>query len=196
MRQLRGRIAAALLVVALAGGCASFRAGKLAPITGWPPPQDAKKSVRLLLDAQFTFNGSAIEGAGAMTDKLATRTGKIYAESGLFSEVRRGAGDTDLVADVRFTRAEEGSLGMAVLTGLTLYLIPSKADLIMTMKTTFRNRDGDVLGVVEKTETNAVWQQMFLFPVMFAKHPISVFWRTFDDLNRATLTDAKALGYL
>jgi hypothetical protein len=108
---------------------------------------------------EYTFNGSQLEGAAVLLDKFAEQTMSIYVESGLFSEVRRGGGSADIMADVKIVRAEEGSVGMAVLTGLTLYLVPSKSTVTTTVKTSFRDVDGNTLGTFEKSEAVNVWQQ-------------------------------------
>jgi hypothetical protein len=53
---------------------------------------------------------------------------KAYRESGVFSDVKIGAADTDLRAEIHMLDRGEASMAMALLSGLTLTLIPTKAE--------------------------------------------------------------------
>ena len=189
----RSVVLCALGAVALAG-CAGFRQGKVS-VTSWPLTATRKPSIGLTVTLENSLNGKPIDaGAATLLEKASVQIQELYYESGLFSEVRRTTEDTDLVAIIRIKRSEDGSLAMAFLTGLTLYVLPSSADITWNVRTEFRDRDGKTLGTIEKTEVVTLWQQLFLFPVMFVKFPIPVIWGAFDDVHRATLVQAKAEG--
>jgi hypothetical protein len=79
---------------------------------------------------------------------------------------------------------------------LTLYVLPSSASDHLTIRTTFRNGEGDVLGETTMTETVTLWQQLFLVFVMPFKFPPTVTNETIDDLFRASLVEAASKGYL
>lgn len=184
-----------LVLGALASaGCAGFRQGKVS-VASWPLTPARKPSIGLTVTLENTLNGSPMDaGAANLLEKASVQIQELYYESGLFSEVRRTTEDTDLVAIIRIKRSEDGSMAMAFLTGLTLYVLPSSADITWNVRTEFRDRNGDTVGTIEKTEVVTLWQQLFLFPVMFVKFPIPVVWGAFDDVHRATLNQARADG--
>ncbi|MGH8592055.1 MAG: hypothetical protein ACREXX_22905, partial [Gammaproteobacteria bacterium] len=104
---------------------------------------------------------------------------RAYETSGLFAAVKSGTDPADIYADVKIIDKGEASMGMAVLTGLTLYLIPSKAHECFTMKTTYKDKNGTALGSADKMECFDFWQQLFLLPAMCKRsiNPILLFGR-------------------
>jgi hypothetical protein len=119
---------------------------------------------------------------------------KAYRDSGLFSQVSSGLGTTDLRAEVRFVDNGHGSLAMAFLTGLTLYLIPSSATDELTVKTTIKDANGNLLGSFEKAESITQWQELFMVFAMAGHSADTVSKSTVYDLHRATITEAHANG--
>ena len=87
-------------------------------------------------------------------------------------------------------------MAMAFLTGLTLYLIPSTAHECLSIKTTYKDKNGAVLGSSDKAECFDFWQQLFLFPAMFSNFPGSVTKEVLFDLNRNTILESRAKGVL
>jgi len=180
------------LVVVLSG-CASFREGKLPDITQWPPAGGAKgKSITVVFTGQaISTDVNKANPHGWYENAIA----QAYRDSKLFSEVKTGAAGGDLLAEVKLIHRGEANLLMAVLTGLTLYLIPSSGTDEFTFRTAIKDKQGTVIGMVEKTEAINFWQQMFLIFVYPFKNPNTVFTDTISDLNRATVIEANAKGY-
>lgn len=196
MRNSRVAVLLVSFMVLGSASCASFRAGQVQPVSDWPPQTSAKKSIRLITTYDYMLNGKPMEGAALAIDTQAQRVADVYVDSGMFSQVIRDRGETDLVGRVKMEQEEDGSMALAFITGLTLYLVPSKSDVTVRVKTTFADADGNDLGTFEKAEKIAVWQQLFLVFVAPFKFPVSVYTDTIRDLNRATIADAHAAGVI
>ena len=177
----------------IGSGCASFRAGLLAPTTDWPPPAAAKKkSISVAVSGTAVISGKATDAPQQMIDLWRQRTWAAYEESGLFSDVRTGLEATDLRAEIRIEDRGDPNIALAVLCGLTMTLIPVKASDELTMRTVYKDAEGNTLASIEKAETVNTWIQMFLVFVMPAKFPSGVVKGVLTDLNRATISAAQA----
>lgn len=193
------RIAMSVVVTAVVvgGGCASFRAGQLSPVPSWPPAQHgAKRTVSVAVSGEAIVNGKQQGVSSTLLNVWRDKTVQAYRESGLFSEVLAGTTPADRQVDVQVLDRGSGSTGAAVLTGLTFYLIPSKATDELTVSTTIRDGNGKILGSYKKSETVTMWQQFFLIFAMPFKSPGSVGKGTLLDLSRATITEAHVAGVL
>lgn len=192
-----------LLVLLLSSGCASFREGQLSPVTHWPlEPLGEGKSVVLM------YAGLSGVGVGANTFGLGvasqptewqlTLLKKAYQESRLFSAVATNPGSADFFAEVKVVRSGGSGPGMllaAVLTGLTLYLVPSAATDQFTITTTYKDKANTIIGTVEKTEALTLWQQLFMAFAYPFNRPATVFEEMLYDLHRATITEAQSKGF-
>jgi len=131
-----------ILLLSLSG-CAAFRAGKLPPVSSWPPQSAvAKKSIGIVVSGQVFINGAQQEVAPMLIKNWEQEVLRAYRDSGLFSEVNSGPTPSDLRAEVRIVDRGEGSMAMAALTGFTFYLIPSTATDEFIITTTIRDRNG------------------------------------------------------
>jgi hypothetical protein len=119
---------------------------------------------------------------------------RAYESSGLFSAVKSGADQGDIYADVKITNKGEASIGMAVLTGLTFLLIPSKVHDCYIVKTTYKDKNGAVLGSGDKAECMDTWLQLFLLPAVFFNSAGSATKPMLFDLNRNTILEFHAKG--
>jgi hypothetical protein len=119
-------------------------------------------------------------------------TTKAYIDSGLFSDVKLGASDTDLRAEVNITHRMDGSLTMAVLSGLTLLVIPCYGTDTLTIQTTLKDQEGKVLGTFEESESIRTWYHLTLIVVMPFKFIASAIEESLYDLNSASLKEAYA----
>jgi hypothetical protein len=186
-----------LAFVSSLSGCAAFRGGGTEAPQSWPISKTADRpSISLLVSGEALINGEmrdVPQQAIAAWEHVAE---KAYRESGVFSDVRIGAADTDLRAEIHMLDRGEASIAMALLSGLTLTLIPTKAEDEMVMKTTLKNKAGRQLGVYEKKETVSTWIQFFLIFMMPFYSPGSVVQEVLYDLNRATINQALQTGAL
>lgn len=192
------RFVAVVVALGILGttGCAAFRSGQ--PLGGnWPPQATAPKlSISVVVSGTATINGSPHEVNSAMLDTWRRLTWAAYQDSGAFAETRSGLAETDLRAEVSIREDADVSYLGAILTGLTMYLFPSKASSTLTATTRFSDASGADLGTVEKKEGYTLWQQLFLVFVMPAHFPTSVAEEVITDLSRATIVDANTRGLL
>ncbi len=184
-----------LSLLVFVSGCAAFREEVNPPITKWPPEISQKnKSITVQVSGNAIMNDEQKDVNVRFLEKWRAEVIRAYESSGLFSAVKSGSEQSDIYADVKITDKGQGSMGLAVLTGLTLYLVPSKAQDCFIVRTTYKNNEGTTLGVVEKSECINFWQQLFLFPVMFTNFPGSVAKDVLFDLNRHTILEANTKG--
>lgn len=186
-----------VLMVAIVGvnsGCIMYREGHLPPITQWPPDvKGAKSSISLIVSGQASVNNSVREAPQSFLEKWRGDAVRAYQDSGLFSEVRPTAEETDFRAEIRiFDRGEYNPL-MPIITGITMFLIPSTTTETMTVSTVLKDRNGVTLSSFEKSEDVTMWMELFL---AFAMPFRSLDQLTIYDLNRATILEARSKGVL
>lgn len=159
-----------LLAVTQLSGCLSYSHHDLAPVQHWPLANDAaaaKPRVYVSLVADHQFNGAPAAGG---VDPVHWQQALVdtYSASGLFNQVTTQKVECDVYAQSHLLNQEKGVMAMAYITGLTLFLVPSKADDVLTLETVFKDRDGKVLGTVTKSETVTTWMQtLFVFALPF-----------------------------
>ena len=185
----------ALLLVSINAGCITTREGQLPPITQWPPEgKSAKPFISLAVSGKAFMNEKEQDvPATALVHQWRALTVRAYQESGLFSDVKPEAGDTELRAEIVITDHGEGSKAMSLVTGFTMFLIPSSATDAITVSTTLKDRSGATIVAFRKQETSTLWMQLFLgvaMPFRTKEEPLVY------DLNRATILEARAKGYL
>lgn len=192
-----GRRFAVLLVLVL-WGCAAFVEKQPPRVDQWPPKQSHKKTISLVLTDRYLHNGQEggviVLGRSVWLDHAM----KVYIDSGLFSQVQSGRETpADIVAEIRATQNIEDSIGRSILSGLTLTLFPNRTGTTVTVKTTFKDgKTGDVLGTFEKEESlNTYVGLLMIFPMPFA-WPWSVGYTAYEDLHKATISEAVEKGYL
>jgi hypothetical protein len=131
-----------------------------------------------------------------MIDVWQAAAEKAYKDSGYFSDIKIGAAETDLRAEIHFTDRGEANNALAFLSGFTMTLIPANAHGEMLVKTTLKNKEGKELGTFEKKEALSFWIQFFLIFIMPFNWPNTVITEMLYDLNRATIAQADGAGFL
>ena len=184
-----------VLMACFLTACASFRQGNLQPPHSWPPeaPQE-KQTISLIVTGEGTINDQRMDVPPVMIQKWQEQVNKAYVDSSLFSEVMVGPADTDLRAEVNVRDIGQGSKGMAFLSGFTLTLFPATGDDIFVVETKIKDKDGQTLGSVYKTETVSLWIQFFLIFIMPFYWPETVAQETLYDINRAVIVEARDDG--
>lgn len=178
-------------------GCAAFRTGETQPQTPWLISKEpGKQSISLLVSGESSVNGTRQDVPQRMIDAWQAVTEKAYKDSGYLSDVKIGAAETDLRAEIHFTDRGEANQGLAFLSGFTMTLIPANAQGDMVVKTTLKNKEGTELGTFEKKETLSFWIQFFLIFIMPFNWPNTVASEMLYDLNRATIDQAYGAGHL
>ncbi len=186
---------ASFLLLSFFCGCASFRSGQPRQISKWPPePTTRKKSISITVSGEASLNEKVQDVNATLIKTWSEQTVKAYRESGLFSDVKTGLTKSSLRAEVEIIDQGKANLGLAFLTGLTLYLVPSNATDEFVVKTTIKDQNGKTLGVFERTEAVTMWQQAFLIFAMPFNFPGTIVKDTIYDLNREIINQANAEG--
>jgi len=183
--------------VTVLSGCAAFRSGEAKPPEPWPVSTAAgRQSVSLIITGEAIVNDARQDVPQRAIDAWRGETERAYKESGLFSDVLLGAAETDLRAEIHVLDRGEGNMGLAMLSGLTLTLVPGNAYDEFTITTTFKDKEGRTLGTYEEAEGISFWMEFFLVFVMPFKSPNAVAKEVLYDLNRAVIEQARGAGLL
>lgn len=194
----RASIRLVLITVLLAlSGCASFREGASQAPVSWPIINvPAKQSISLLMTHEAIMNGWRISVPQQQVQKVEEIVARAYKDSGLFSDVKIGAADTDFRAEVHVLYHVQFSEWLAYAAGVTLSLIPGYEQREFVITTTLKNRELRSLGTFEKVERETTWIQLFLIFIMPFYWPNSVTGELVYDLNRAIISQAYGTGVL
>jgi len=156
-----------LLILAInLTGCATFSGDMLPQVEEFPITNE-KPSINISLSFQQYLNGATVNQFTNQTEiDLMERTIKRFNKSGMYSSVSNTNSEADISVNFDVTDEGTASIGMAFLTGLTLYVIPSSAtDLFkVTAKVTNNKTLGE--GVIQVEDSITMWQQLFLLPLL------------------------------
>ncbi|WP_161865867.1 hypothetical protein [Pseudomonas yangonensis] len=162
-----------LLVLLIASaslqGCMTYSHNSLQKVDQWPlaSPEQEKPSVYLKVHGEYQVNDNP-RVSTADVAKLEQVIAKTLSESGRFSRVTTEQEESDLYMTVTLRNHETGSMGLAMLTGATLFLIPGAFDNTLTMDMVVRDEDGNKRGVAQRQESLTTWMHLLLiFAVPF-----------------------------
>lgn len=180
-----------VLAVVLLSGCVSYSQHELAPVQTWPPTADAalqKPSVFVRTTALNQVNGGPAQAAaGAPAAAWETAVADTFRQSGRFERVSLDKVASDLYVETTLYNNEQFSMASAVITGLTLFIIPSTAKNTFTLETVFKDKEGKELGRIRKSESVRTWMQLVLIvAIPFQQDPREVV----QALTRSTLEEA------
>lgn len=189
---MRKTIRSVVLLAALAAlsGCASFRSEVPGAAAAWPQAPDERASIAFTVEGDTVLNGSHDEMPARGKDKWREVTRRAYEESGLFGSVRRGEADTDYTAEIHVTNEGEFNQALAFISGFTFLVVPAKATDLLIVRTTFRDREGEIVGEIEKRSTMDSWIHLVMIPVMPFKFPFVEATKAMYDVQKATLIEA------
>lgn len=197
------QVLSVLLLILPALGCVAFRADDMTSIASWPPPESlGKKTINIVVTGAHLFNGQPFPSDEKQKTEDFVRKrweapiSQAYFESGYFSEIKAANPDVDVYADVKILEREEGSEVWAFISGFTMTVIPCRATQEFVVQTTFKDREGKVLGTIEKSEKSPFWFQLFLVFAMPTNSMGQVWKDIVSDLNRATILEAHDKGFL
>jgi len=192
------RTVALLLALLTTSGCIAYRSGPLPKGGGLKAASEpSEMSIAVLVRVTRTVNGEEREMPDRLREGWIRATLDAYRESGLFSEVRRGSSaDADVQASVRIEDDVVGSPAFSYLSAMTWLLLPSRSRDQITVMTTYRRREGEILAQLRSKETVTTWFQAFLLPATPFALRDRVVERTIEDLSRATLGRSARKGLL
>ena len=166
-----GMTALALMVLT---GCASFPGRVLPEVTHFPAVSE-KPTVNVSLSFRQYMNGQPLNiGVKIVEDAMQKMIIERFEESGLYSVVSVNNPNPDVSVVVDMKDEGTGSYGMAILTGLTLYIIPSSATDSFVVKAKVKNNKTGVEKTVEVEDFVTLWQEILLLPFLPFNFPPSV----------------------
>ena len=184
-----------ILIACFLAACSSFRQGNLQPPHSWPPEAtQGKKTISLLVTSEKFVNGLRKEMPLGLIQNWQKRVAKVYVDSGIFSEVKIGPADTDLQSEVTVSAFNQRNDTMINISGATLTLFPATMEDRFVVKTKIKDKDGQMLGSVETTESVSHWMHLFLMFIAPFNWPPTVFTDTFADLIRVSIVEVHEGG--
>lgn len=161
-----------ILMLAISG-CAAFQGNNLSAVTSFPITP-VKKSLEIDLTFSASLNGNPITmGIDKGRKKLVDRCINRLQKSGLFGSVSENLSNPDLKLQVNVMDVGEVNIMLSMLTGFSLYIIPSSArdtyrlSAILTDTETFKKTE------IKLEDSVTQWQQILLLPLMPFKFTIA-----------------------
>jgi hypothetical protein len=191
------------LLLVVAPGCMMVRDGNVKPPVPWPPrsSEPAKKSIALNVIEVGRPGASSQETSRGATQSASedsrAQAVKAYTESGYFTSVVTAGEPADLQADITVLgKGGEGLSWSGTISALTFTMIPGYVSQDLIAKTSYRDRQQKVLGLIEKNEGLGFWIQFFLlFAMPFIDGPDKIINETQYDMHRVTIEEAHGKGF-
>lgn len=188
------RILSLLLILV---SCAGWRLEETERVGKYPSDVEVVEKIKLNFVVEkfdHFYNGELKESSLSQTKKLEMIEDikMAYLDSGLFILEEKSP---ELTVKINIKSEGSGSMNRAILTYATFFLVPSSSETKYTVESKFIDRDGDLLGSIEKSDTVVKWQQLFMIFAMPFKYPHFALSDTLVDLNRSTIVQAFRDGY-
>ena len=166
------------LFLFLLSACAGFRKGEI--LIEYPKEKTKEKySVSVSLESKCSLNDFDKKCEDFLPDIISS-----LHTSGLYEDIRIHPQEADYTVELKYHQIGEGSLLMAVLTGVTYYLIPSWAtDEIYIEATIIDNRNKSNKSKFILNDAVTTVQQVLLLPVLPFKPP----FKMLNDLKEEVL---------
>ncbi len=162
-----------LLVISTSlSGCAVFRSHDLPEVGSLPPPAAAAQKPRAGYEFRSTVNmGSKNPAHENLRAKQETEFAELLRESGYFATIEKGSGkDVNITVEL-VENGNPAAIAGAVVTGLSLYTIPSWATV--NLEATCRVTTADGRAREYKVSDSATLVQWLPMMVVFPFKPIS-----------------------
>ncbi|MBI5468507.1 MAG: hypothetical protein HY891_05165 [Deltaproteobacteria bacterium] len=186
-------------IMTLTYGCSSFRVGNLPEITDWPlSPASTEynlKVVTISSGAELTVNGATERPGKLLLGMVNDKARDAYAGSGLFRLANpRYDYEPDYIIEVMLKDEETVDPYSILFSVLTLFIKEGQMMDDYTLTTTIKDKKGEVLAKIEKSDSIVYKQRLGLFFSIFSRLPDVVSKETIYDLNRATIKEALSKG--
>lgn len=135
------------------------------------------------------------ESTREYSSKFYKLTRDVYKDVKFFDIVDANSPNKELKIEISLIRKRESNLLTDVLTGMSLYLIPKRTNERITLITKYFDKQGELVGMVEKVETVVMWHQLFMLFALPFNIPNNVIDDTVLDLSRSSLLEAYNDGY-
>lgn len=181
--------------------CASWRAGNTplsAELTAEQTKSIVKPHVSLTFKQYEVYSNGKLQ-PGDMTEDDKAQVQKhielSYKDSPLFTLVDNDSPNKDMSIEVSVARRFKSNITMTVLNVVTLFMIPRKTTEEVIVTTRFLDKEGILVGMVEKSDEVIVWHQFFMLFAMPFSLQSGVLDELYVDLNKASLLEAHNDGY-
>jgi len=127
--RLTGHFFAVALVSVLLPGCAAFSDGRLTKVEAFPPrSESAKPSVKVTVAYRLLANGSPafVLIPSVAENDWKKRVMQSLVEPVYFSAVGNDITNPDIIIDAKINNDETGNDLLALVTGLSLFIIPNQ----------------------------------------------------------------------
>jgi hypothetical protein len=180
-------------------GCSAFRVGDLPEITGWPlTPASAEYDIKIITiasSAGLTVNGATEKPGKQLLNMVKEKSVDAYVDSGLFRLANPSYEyEPDYIIEVMLMDEETIEAASILFSVLTLFIKEGQMMDDYTLTTTIKNKKGEVLAKIEKSDSIVYKQRIGLFFSIFSRLPDVVSKETIYDLNRATIKEALSKG--
>lgn len=168
-------LSAAILFASVAqiSGCATFHSNNVKPIQQFPQTSTQKHSVSINFHYTVNINESTVNSKPA-ENALSTRCIERFTASKLFSQVAANQPNADIQVNIDMKDDAHPNLGMAFLTGLSLFLIPSHSSDHYFINAEIKNTKNGKSTKVAMDESLDLYQQILLLPLAPFMNPFSV----------------------
>lgn len=152
--------------------CILFTGRNFKRVEVWPPNLLIPSSQMSEINIHFSFfaknNGVEMKKNedSYIHEKRIGSLVSVYQECGIFKSVTATDTPKELNVLIELRSEADGSQLLAFLSGFSLGLIPSWTNGHATMKSTFTDKSGKILGAVEVSDTFHLWTHLILLPVM------------------------------
>lgn len=147
-------------------GCAAFP-GKQLKKVGQFPEVTQKQSIGINLAYKQTLNGQTSTAMALVAEaRMQKKVLERFTKSGLFSSVSPPTGKTDIELQIELIDVGEANLGLAFVTGLTMYIVPSSAKDTFKLSAKTKLSKGRSGKSFELQDSVTLHQQIALLPIM------------------------------
>ena len=163
------------LLLLIIQGCASFPGNKLQQVSSFPPLNEVekKKTVTYALAAETDLFGKS---HNPLSRSIAeNELADVIRESEYFTTWGSGI-NGEVAIDAKFVNSgDPASIIPAIITGLTLYIVPSWATDTFTLTAKVKTQEGKEYSyILEDTSTLVQWLPMIFVPGNIIEVPLSV----------------------
>src|SRR5262245_25771406 len=183
------RLLTLVLAPAFAISCATFRSSPPAFDTPWPPIDSGPRpTIDLVVSGNANVDGWPRD-LGPVLDLWGAASERAYRESALFSAVSVNGQQGEVRAEITLNATVRQNDFFAVLSYLTLLVLPYVQTTDISMVTRVTAGGGQPLSTIEVQGQSRTWYQLLLFPVAQVFEPQAVTPQIVYDMNRQTITE-------
>lgn len=176
----------ALLAVVFITGCASFR-GKEIPNISLEGSTDAPKMSAIDYSVTWQING---KDSGVAVKHLDELVEKVFNESGIFGSYKAGSGYEEIHFDITMNNHGKFSATASIITGLTLFIIPSYATDKYTLTVELYDK-GQLFKTYQYNDYMKTWLGWVFLPMMPGHMPGKTAEKVNENMLRAFIADLK-----